>query len=68
MCNKCTMQTRRERVDMNEYYKKLKEHLENNEVKCACGCTNIGIDNWGMFKGERDWFYYCKECDDTFIE
>ena len=51
---------------MNEHYKKLKEYLENNEVKCTCGCTNIRIDNWDFFEGERDWFYYCKECDDTF--
>ena len=51
---------------MNEYYKELKEYLENNDIKCECGCTNIGIDNWEMFKGKEDWFYYCKECDNTF--
>ena len=51
---------------MNKYYKKLKEYLENNEVECTCGCTNIEIDYWGIFEDERDWFYYCKECDKTF--
>ncbi|WP_161780404.1 hypothetical protein [Clostridium botulinum] len=52
---------------MNEYKEKLKKELDNK--KCPyCGCTEIGIDNWGMFDGDGDWFYYCKECDDTFID
>lgn len=50
---------------MNEYKEKLLNEIENR--KCPyCGCEDIGVDNWGMFEGERDWFYYCKECDDTF--
>lgn len=50
---------------MNEYKEKLKKDLDKQ--KCPyCKSTNIGIDNWNMFDGERDWFYYCKECDYTF--
>lgn len=46
----------------------LVEKLKNNDIKCPeCNCNKIGIDNWGMFKGEADWFYYCKECDSTFV-
>lgn len=48
----------------NQHYLKLKENLEKQ--KCPNGCdSKVGIDNWGMFYGERDWFYYCLECDDT---
>lgn len=44
-----------------ELYKKL------HEKKCpSCGSLDIGIDNWGMFEGKQDWYYYCKKCDDIF--
>lgn len=45
----------------NELYKELP-----NKVCPECGCKNIAIDNWGMFPGSNDWFYFCKECDTTF--
>ncbi|MGL4453567.1 MAG: hypothetical protein ACRCX8_19430 [Sarcina sp.] len=38
----------------------------DKQVCPECGCRNIGVDNWGMFKTEEDWFYYCKNCDITF--
>lgn len=44
---------------------KLEKDLDKQECP-YCRCKDIGIDNWGMFKGDRDWFYYCKECDATF--
>jgi len=50
---------------MKDYRKQLQDNIKGK--KCpTCGCSKIGIDNWEMFEGERDWFYYCKECDDTF--
>ena len=52
---------------MNEYKEKLEKDLDK-QVCPYCSCTEIGIDNWGMFEGEKDWFYYCKECDATFID
>lgn len=49
------------------YEKELEDYLKEHEVKCPyCGCKEVGIDNWDMFKGKQDWFYYCKSCDDTF--
>ncbi|EKS4345100.1 hypothetical protein QB607_003104 [Clostridium botulinum] len=52
---------------MNNYKEKLKQDLDKQ--KCPeCNCTDIGIDNWGMFEGEYDWFYYCKQCDVTFYK
>jgi hypothetical protein len=54
---------------MNKYKLELEKFLKENEVKCInedCKCTDMGIDNWGTFEGEKDWFYYCRECDDTF--
>lgn len=48
-----------------EFKEELKKDLNNQ--KCPnCDSENIGIDNWGMFEGKEDWFYYCKECDGTF--
>lgn len=32
----------------------------------SCDSNNIGKDHWGMFEADKDWFYYCKECDYTF--
>ena len=61
-CKKCTMY---ENCFGNEFKEKLQKDL--NKQKCpSCNSTNIGIDNWNIFKGEKDWFYYCKECDDVF--
>lgn len=51
---------------MNEYYIENLENNLSNQVCPECGCDDIGIDNWGMFDGEKDWFYYCKNCDVTF--
>lgn len=51
---------------MNKYKEALEQRLKTEDIKCPCGCNDIGIDNWGMFEGEKDWFFYCKECDDTF--
>lgn len=49
----------------NKYKEALEKDLQKQ--KCPhCGCKEVGIDNWNMFEGEKDWFYYCKECDDTF--
>lgn len=50
---------------VNPYRQKLLEKLDE-KVCPTCGCERIGVDNWGMFPGEKDWFYYCLECDDTF--
>lgn len=48
-----------------EFREKLKNDLDKQ--KCPnCSSKHIGIDNWGIFKDEKDWFYYCKECDETF--
>ena len=44
-------------MNVIEYVEKLERELDQQE----------GIDNWGMFEGERDWFYYCKKCDTTFV-
>lgn len=53
---------------MSDYKKVLENKLKEGNIKCPdCNCKNIGIDNWDMFKGERDWFYYCEECDVTFV-
>ncbi|WP_194190835.1 hypothetical protein [Clostridium chrysemydis] len=50
---------------MNEHKEKLEKYLHLQ--KCPeCNCSDIGIDNWDMFKGAGDWFYYCKDCDITF--
>jgi len=52
---------------MNKHKEALEQRLKTEDIKCPhCECVEIGIDNWNMFEGERDWFYYCKECDDTF--
>ena len=51
-------------MEENEHYLTLKVHL-GNEVCPYCQKNEVGIDNWGMFEGECDWFYYCKECDGT---
>lgn len=52
---------------MDKYKEKLKQRLENEDIECLyCKSKDIGIDNWDMFAGERDWFYYCRECDATF--
>ncbi|MFR5263976.1 hypothetical protein [Clostridium sp.] len=51
---------------MNEYKKELEKEL-NKQICPECGCKEIGIDNWGMFYGKNDWFYFCKECDITFV-
>lgn len=50
---------------IDEYANKLYKELPN-KVCPECGCKNIAMNNWGMFSGDRDWFYYCKECDTTF--
>ena len=47
----------------------MKEKLIENlsyQICPECGCKEIEIDNWGMFPEDRDWFYYCKDCDATF--
>lgn len=55
-------------LQLNENAKKLYYNALKNTVVCPhCKCNKIGIDNWGMFSGMHDWFYYCLECDDTFI-
>ena len=42
----------------------LENYLKQHEVKCPeCKSKNIGIDNWGIFDDNTDWFYFCKECD-----
>lgn len=52
---------------MNKYKNELEENL--NKQECPyCKCKEIGIDNWGMFSGKNDWFYFCKECDATFVD
>ena len=46
---------------------KLKyEKYLNNQICPACNSKEIGIDYWGIWNDERDWFYYCKNCDNTF--
>lgn len=50
---------------MNKYKEILFNNL-NNQICPECGNNNISIDNWGIFEGKEDWFYYCKECDFTF--
>lgn len=53
---------------MSDYKKQLEDKLKENNVKCPyCSCKDIGIDSWDMFRDKRDWFYYCKKCDTTFI-
>lgn len=52
---------------MNKYKEALDQKLKEKDIKCPhCGCEDIGIDNWNIFDGEGDWFYYCKECDGVF--
>lgn len=52
---------------MNNYRLQLEKFSKENELRCPyCKSTDIGVDNWGMFVGVNDWFYYCKKCDDTF--
>ena len=54
---------------MNIYKEELQQRLENENIECAnCKSKDIGIDNWNMFEGKRDWFYYCKKCDVTFTD
>lgn len=50
-----------------KYIEKLEKELDQQECP-HCKSKEIGIDNWGMFEGERDWFYYCKKCDTNFKE
>ena len=46
---------------------KLKyEKYLNNQICPSCNSKEIGIDYWGIWNDERDWFYYCKNRDDTF--
>lgn len=47
----------------NLHYLKLKDDLDKQI--CPCGGAFIGIDNWNMFDGERDWFYFCYDCGTT---
>lgn len=49
----------------NKYREELEKELSKQECP-HCECKDIGIDNWGMFPGKGDWFYFCKECDATF--
>ena len=43
------------------------KQLNLDEQRCPnCHSNDIGIDSWGMFPPERDFFYYCKKCDNTF--
>ena len=52
---------------MDKYKEKLQQRLESEDIQCLyCKSKDIGMDNWGMFEGEGDWFYYCRECDETF--
>jgi transposase-like protein len=52
---------------MDKYKEELQQKLENENIKCPyCKSKDVGIDNWGMFEGERDWFYYCEKCDAVF--
>ena len=52
---------------MDKYKEELIKRLNTEDVKCIeCRSADIGVDNWNMFEGERDWFYYCRECDVTF--
>lgn len=52
---------------MSNYRLQLENFLKENKLKCPyCKSTNIGVDNWGIFTGVNDWFYYCKKCDDIF--
>ena len=52
---------------LNENAKVYYDNAIKNKINCPyCGCEEIGIDNWGMFDGIKDWFYYCCKCDDTF--
>ena len=52
---------------MNKYKEALKQRLKTESIKCPnCECEDIGIDNWNIFEGKRDWFYFCKECDFVF--
>ena len=51
-----------------QYKEELKSKIEE-QVCPECGrkgSDHIGIDNWAMFHGKGDWFYFCKECDVTF--
>lgn len=51
---------------MSRTYREDLEEKLDQQICPHCGCKNIGIDNWGMFPGIQDWFYYCKNCDATF--
>ncbi len=53
-------------MNVIKYVEKLERELDQQECP-HCKSKEIGIDNWGMFEGERDWFYYCKKCDTTFV-
>ena len=51
-----------------QYKEELKSKIEE-QVCPECGrkgSDHIGIDNWAMFYGKEDWFYFCKECDVVF--
>lgn len=63
-CKQCSMYRKCFSID---YRKELEKHIHEQECK-ACGSKDIGIDNWDMFEGENDWFYYCKQCDNTFVK
>lgn len=50
---------------MNKHQAILIKNLDK-QICPNCKSTNIGVDNWNMFEGDKDWFYYCKDCDETF--
>lgn len=48
-------------MSYSEARSKLKEDL-HKQVCPYCGGHDVGVDTWGMFKGLRDWFYFCRDC------
>ena len=63
------------KIDNLEDYKKQYESFAKWREKYArnlhkqncpfCKSEKVLIDNWGMFTPDRDFFYYCQECDYT---
>ena len=45
-----------------DYRKKLENEL-SKQICPECKSGKIGIDNYGLFNGQDDWFYFCKECN-----
>lgn len=61
----CDLEKCKDGLIINKYKKTLEQNLNKQECP-SCGCNEIGIYNWNAFEDERDWFYYCKKCENIF--